>query len=302
MRLVFLGTGSGWPTKSRNVSSIALEDRGDVLLMDCGEGTQRQILYTSISFMKISRILITHFHGDHILGIPGLIQSMALAGRERPLFIAGPQGVEDLVGRLLSLGDFRRTFEVHAVPMVDGDLIDTGTHIIRAAGVKHSIPTLAYSVEEKERPGRFDREKAISLGVPEGPLFGRLQRGESVTVNGRTIEPEEVMGPSRPGLKVVYSGDTAPSESMVKLSAGADVLIHEATFSAEMVEKALDFGHSTSVHAAEIAKRAGVKRLILTHISPRYEDASPLLNEAREVFEDVEIAEDFMEITLMHND
>ena len=302
MRIVFLGTGSGWPTKKRNVSSIAVENRGDVMLMDCGEGTQRQMLYTPISFMKISRILVSHFHGDHILGIPGLIQSMALAGRERPLFIVGPEGTEDMVNKLLSLGDFKKSFDVHAIFMNDGDVIDVGNHMIRAAAVKHTVPTLAYSIEEKERAGRFYREKAISLGVPEGPAFGKLQRGESVLVNGRAIMPEEVMGPSRAGIKIVYSGDTAPCDSLRELANGADILIHEATFSGEMKEKAMEFGHSTSIQAAEIAKKAGVKRLILTHISPRYEDAGILLSEAKAVFKETYLAEDLMEFPVPYDD
>ncbi len=302
MRIVFLGTGSGWPTKRRNVSSIAVENRGDVMLMDCGEGTQRQMLYTPISFMKISRILVSHFHGDHILGIPGLIQSMALAGRERPLFIVGPEGTEDMVNKLLSLGDFKKSFDVHAIFMNDGDVIDVGNHMIRAAAVKHTVPALAYSIEEKERAGRFYREKAISLGVPEGPAFGKLQRGESVLVNGRAIMPEEVMGPSRAGIKIVYSGDTAPCDSLAELANNADILIHEATFSGEMKEKAMEFGHSTSIQAAEIAKKAGVKRLILTHISPRYEDAGILLSEAKAVFKETYLAEDLMEFPVPYDD
>jgi len=302
MRLVFLGTGSGWPTKRRNVSSIALENRGDVMLLDCGEGTQRQMLYTPISFMKINRILISHFHGDHILGIPGLIQSMALAGREKTLFIVGPEGTEDVVEKLLSLGDFKRIFEVKAISMKDRDVLDAGQQMIRSAAVKHTVLTLAYSIEEKERAGRFYRERAISLGVPEGPAFGKLQRGESILVNGRTIMPEEVMGPSRAGIKIVYSGDTAPCDSLAELAKGADILIHEATFSGEMEKKAIEFGHSTSVQAANVAKKAGVKRLILTHISPRYEDSEILLREAKAVFEETYLAEDLMEFPVHYDD
>ncbi len=301
MRLVFLGTGSGWPTKRRNVSSIALENRGDVILLDCGEGTQREMLYTPISFMKISRILISHFHGDHILGIPGLIQSMALAGREKPLFVAGPDGTEDMVEKLISIGDFKKTFEVQSLSMNDGDTIDAGNLIIRAAAVKHTTTSLAYSVEEKKRPGRFYREKAISLGVPEGPAFGRLQNGEIVVVNGRKIRQDEVTGPPRAGIKIVYSGDTAPCDSVIKLAKGADVLIHEATFSGDMEEKAREFGHSTSIQAAKIAKNAGVKRLILTHISPRYEDTDTLLSEAKAVFEETCLAEDLMEFPVPYD-
>ncbi len=295
MRLVFLGTGSGWPTKKRNVSSIVLAMNGEVLLLDCGEGTQRQLLYTSVSFMKIDRILVTHLHGDHILGIPGLIQSMALAGRERPLEILGPSGISEAVDMFLSIGEFSRSFDVRVRTMTGGESLDTGRYVITAAEAEHTVPALAYSVEEKERPGQFDREKAISMGVPEGPLFGRLQRGEAVEVNGRTIHPSDVLGLPRRGRKVVYSGDTLPCEAVLRLAHGADVLIHEATFSDELRDKAAEFGHSTALQAAEIAHKAGVKRLFLTHISPRYDDPSALLEEAKSVFEETYMAEDFTE-------
>ncbi len=295
MRIVFLGTGSGWPTKKRNVSSISLEINGHVLLLDCGEGTQRQLLYAPVSFMKIERILISHFHGDHTLGIPGLVQSMALAGREKALHIVGPEGTEALVDKLLSLGDFKRTFDIKGVSLRPGETIEEEDYIIRAVAAEHNIPALAYSIEERERAGRFDREKAISLGIPPGPMFGRLQRGESITVNGKTVSPEDVMGPSRKGRKVVYSGDTRPCKSVIELADGADVLIHEATFSEGMKEKAAEFWHSTARQAAEVAKNAGAGVLFITHISPRYEDGTILLEEAKKVFPESHLAEDFTE-------
>ena len=297
MKLVFLGTGGSYPSRERNLSSVALKMNGEVILFDCAEGTQRQMMFTSVSFMKISCILLSHFHGDHFLGLPGLVQTMYLNEREEPLDIYGPPKTVKRITALLGLGHFHPSFEIRVHDVGDGQVIDKGAYTITSCWAKHGVPNMAFAIEEKDRPGRFDKPTALALGIPEGPLFGKLQRGETVEHNGKTFTPEMVLGPSRPGRKIVYSGDTAPCDAVVELSKGADVLIHDSTGASELKEKMDEYGHSTPAGAAEIAKKAGVKHLFLTHISPRYRnDDLPMLEaEAREVFENSHVAKDFLE-------
>lgn len=298
MRLVFLGTGGSWPTKERNVSSVALKLNGDVLLFDCGEGTQRQIQHTSLSFMKVERILITHFHGDHFLGLPGLIQTMYQNDREAPLHIYGPEGTEQIVSATLELGYFKPTFQITIKDLKDGDCADCGGYTIQARDVNHGVPGLAFAVEEKKRPGKFDKPKALELGIPEGNLFSRLQRGETVTVGDKNFTPGMVLGPPRPGRKVVFSGDTVPCAGVCCLAEGADVLIHDSTGTTDIEEKMARYGHSTARQAAEVARDSNVRRLYLTHISPRYEEPEPLQDEARSIFQDSFVAEDLLEVEI----
>ncbi len=295
MKLVFLGSGGSWPTKDRNLSSVALKMNGDVILFDCAEGTQRQLFHSSLNFMHVNTILLSHFHGDHFLGLPGLIQSMYLNDRKRPLYIHGPEGTTDTVRGTLSLGYFSPTFDILTRDLVDGDIIDNEKYTITARSVDHDIPALAYAVEEKMRKGRFNPEKALALGVPEGSLFRQLQNGQEIEHNDRKIKPEEVMGPPRKGRKVVYSGDTRPSSTVIELARDSDVLIHDSTFAHELEEKAINYGHSTTVHAAKAAKEANVKVLFLTHISPRYDDGQKLEDEAKEIFKYTFCAYDFLE-------
>ncbi len=304
MKLVFLGTGSGFPSRERNVSALALQINGEVLLFDCGEGTQRQLMFSSLSFMKVRRIFISHFHGDHFLGVGGLVQSMCLNNRTAPLDIYGPEGALHFIGEFLRLGYFNQTMPVLIHEIGGGESIDFGKYFIRTLTVEHGgIPALAYSLEEPERGGKFLRERAVELGVQPGPDFRRLQQGESVKVGKRIVSPEMVIGPPRRGRKVVYSGDTRPLDAMVDFARDADVLIHEATFHSGLAERAEEFGHSTAKRAAEIAKRANVGKLYLTHFSHRYsEDPTPLLEEAKAVFSDTELARDFLEYDVMLRD
>jgi len=296
MRLIFLGTGGSYPTKERNVSSVALRMNGEVLLLDCAEGTQRQLASTDISFMRISTILISHFHGDHFLGLPGLLQTMYLNDREGPLEIIGPQGTTKLLTALLGVGYFKRGFKITLKDMVGEDEVKKGGYTIRSLKVDHDIPAIAFSVVEDLRPGKFNKPRALELGIPEGPLFGKLQRGEEISVNGEKITPEMVMGPSRPGRKIVYSGDTRAIPQMADFAKDCDVLIHDSTMDHSLLEKARDYGHSTAKEAAQCAKDAGAQKLFLTHISPRFsEDATLLEEEAKEIFESAEVAEDFLE-------
>lgn len=286
-------------SQKRNHPSIALKAFGDIFLFDCGEGTQKQLLFTTVSPMKISKIFITHYHGDHILGLPGLLQSMSLNGRENELAIYGPRGLYKIRDAIYSLGYCAIEYPIEFIEIDDGIVEETEEYIIRAQSVRHNVPALAYSIEEKKKP-RFLREKAIELGVPVGPAFGKLHNGEEVEVNGKIIKPEQVLGPPRKGIKITYSGDTRPCEEMIMLAKDSTLLIHESTFIQQEAQNAEDYGHSTAYDAAFVARESNSKELVITHISTRYgEDyAKIMLNEAKEVFENTKLAEDFMEIKL----
>ena len=302
MQIVFLGTSGSWPTPKRNVSAIAIKREAEVLLFDCGEGTQRQFMVSKLSFMQVSRVFLTHFHGDHFLGLPGLLQSMNFFGREVALEVYGPAGCESLVADLLSLGHFRAGYPVHAHDLAPGERVDAGEYTVTAFEAVHTVPAISYCLEEKERTGRFDLEKAKGLGIPPGPLYSRLQEGQPVTVGGKTFQPEQVLGPPRRGRKIVYTGDSMPHAALVEMARGADVLIHDATSDAALEEKANRYGHSSSRQAAQVAKEANVGRLVLTHMSPRYEDPATLFNDAKSVFERVQLADDFLEIDVPYPD
>lgn len=297
LNVIFLGTGGSWPTVKRNVTSIALKRGSEVLLFDCGEGTQRQFQKSKLRYMQISKIFITHFHGDHFLGLPGLIQTMQLNDRDKPLHVYGPKGMIQLLQQLLSLGYFRPGYKIVAHEVVNGDVLDFDGYVIHVLRVKHGVPALAYSLEEKMRPGKFDKPKALKLGIPEGPLFSKLQQGKTINLkDGREITPDMVLGSSRKGRKIVISGDTKPCDKMIDFSKGADVLIHDATFDSSLENVAGDYGHATASQAAEIAKKAGVDKLFLIHISPRYLDHDVLETDARKIFKNSFVSKDFQEI------
>lgn len=297
LTILFLGTGGSWPTIKRNVASIAVKRGSEVILFDCGEGTQRQFQKSNLSYMQISKIFITHFHGDHFLGIPGLIQTMQLNDREIPLYIYGPKGIDELVSKLLSLGYFKPNYKIVSNEIDEGTKLDFGDYFINILRVKHGIPALAYSLEEKMRPGKFNKAKALELKIPEGPLYSKLQRGEMITLkNGRIIKPDEVLGPPRKGRKIVISGDTTPIEKMIDFAKNADVLIHEATFDSSLDNISTEYGHTTAYQAAEIAKKSNVEKLYLTHISPRYMDNKILEEDAMKIFKKSYIPKDFQEI------
>lgn len=297
MKLIFLGTGGSMPTKERGLTSIALRREGELLLFDCGEGTQRQMTHTNVSPMKVDAIFITHFHGDHFLGVPGLVQTMSLMDRERNLEIYGPPGTEEKISSLLKIPTYSLKFDIEVRDLTPGDKVRREGYQIETAEIKHSAPGIAYSVVEDERPGKFHVEKAKELGLEPGPKYSHLQEGEAIELSdGTTIEPEQVVGPPRPGRKITYSSDTRPSEEILKLAEDADVLIHDGTFGADLEEEAQEGGHSTVKQAAQIAKEANVEKLVLTHPSPRYSDLSELENEAQEIFPNSVFVEDLMEI------
>ncbi len=297
-----MGTGGAWPTKKRNVSSTALIFRDKVILVDCGEGTQRQIHWSNFSFMKISHVLITHFHTDHFLGLFGLIESMYLNEREKPLEIIGPLGLSRLIDSLVTLGMIKNAFPIRVTEMDDGGILDIEGASVTAFVNSHGVRSLGYVIRENNRKGKFNRDKAKELGIPEGPLFGKLQRGDDITIEEKVIVPEMVMGPPRPGRRLVFSGDTHLCPELVKQAADADVLVHESTYGEDMSEKAKEYKHSTAKLAAEAARDAGARYLILTHISPRYDDTAQLIMEAKKVFENTIIAEDLTEVMVPYRD
>ncbi|MCW3137093.1 MAG: ribonuclease Z [Methanophagales archaeon] len=304
LRITFLGTGGSTPTPNRNPSAIAVNREGELMLFDCGEGTQRQMMRAKTG-MAVSSIFITHFHADHVLGIPGLLQTMALQGRKEPLEIFGPRYIDKFLYHLLSLGYVGKGFEVKAIELKPGDEVRRQKYRIKAIKTVHNVESIGYVLEEDVRPGRFNRERAIELGIKPGPLFSRLQSGHTITVDGREIRPEQVLGPPRPGRKIVYTGDTRPCESVVEASRGADLLIHDSSMSEEVKQYAIEYMHSTALEAAEVAKEAGVRKLILTHISARYSDlgsAMRLEEEAKRVFENVEVAKELMTVEVRYRD
>lgn len=284
MELCFLGTGATLPSISRNVSSTAVLTDEGILLFDCGEGTQRQMMIHGVSFMKVRWIALSHFHGDHMLGLPGLLQSMELMNRKEPLNIYGPEGTERLLHLMALAGLIGPSFPVIPKSLRHSDVVALGRHRLMAVRAKHTVPALAYRLDAPVRPGRFYPKKAKKLGLEPGPIFGKLQRGETVTWKGRSITPSMVLGPPRPGPSVGYAVDTRPTRFITIGMKGVDALIFDSTFASEMISRARMTGHSTAAEAAEVAKKCGARKLYLTHISGRYDDVRILVNEARAVF------------------
>jgi ribonuclease Z len=300
MRVIFLGTAGSVPTLTRSLPAVLIKRQNEQLMFDCGEGVQRQMLKAKAGFHRKMKIFVSHMHGDHVLGLPGLLQTMALMGREKKLEVYGPVGIRQFLDCVRESLRFGLTFpvEIHEVCGA-GVVCEEKAYTVEAAGANHVVSGFAYAFVEKLRPGKFYPEKARALGVPEGELWSKLQHGDKIKLqNGRVVSPEEVMGSSRKGRKIVYTGDTRPFKGFAKLAAGADLVIHEATFDDTLSEKAELDGHSTPSQAGQQAKRAKAKKLVLTHISARYADAGVLLEQAQKVFKNTLVAEDFMELEL----
>lgn len=315
MQVTFLGTSSGVPTRARNVSAVALRlpQRSELWLFDCGEGTQHQFLRSDLRLSQLRRVFVTHMHGDHVFGLPGLLASLGLAGSSNGVDLYGPDPLEAYlqgvlrtsstrIGYPLAVHRVREAAENGTVLLEDDDII------VRTTPLTHRVPAYAYRIEEKPRPGRFDVDQARALAIPPGPIYAALKRGETVSLDdGRRIDGRQLCGPTRPGVSVVYCTDTVFCEAAVALARGADLLIHEATFSHGEAEMAFQRQHSTSTMAAQTAAEAGVQQLVLTHLSPRYApgnvtSADDLLAEAQAIFPNTILAKDFLSLDVSPRD
>ena len=290
--VVFLGTAASAPTAARGTSATLLRRGGDRVLVDCGEGTQRQLLRSDTGLIDFEDIFLTHLHADHVLGLPGMLKTFALRGRELPIRVHGPRGTRALLANLgVLIG--RLTYGLDVVELGAGDVVERDGYRIEPFAVAHGVGALGYALREETRPGRFDVGAANGLGVPDGPARGALQRGETVTLgDGHVVRPDEVVGPARAGRTVVLTGDTAPAASVVEAAAGADLLVHEATFLADERGRARETGHSTAGEAALVGREADVGLLALTHVSARY-PLSAITDEACQLFPRTVVARDF---------
>jgi ribonuclease Z len=293
LSLTFLGTSAAVPTAARNLSGLFLKRGGDAFLVDCGEGTQRQMIRFGTGF-SLRAVLFTHFHADHYLGIIGMLRTFAMQNVPGPLTLYGPRPAAALLPQALHLGIEQLGYPLEIVELAPGEALRGDGYRIEAFATHHRAPSLGYALVEDARPGKFDLERAGALGVAAGPLFGRLQRGEAVTLpGGRTVRPEDVLGPPRPGRRVVVSGDTRPCETTTAAAEGADLLVHESTFGDEEAARAVETTHSTAREAARVAREAGARRLVMTHLSNRYDtDPGTLLRQAQVEHEASEVAED----------
>jgi ribonuclease Z len=290
--VVFLGTAGSMPTARRGPSATLVRRGGERLLFDCGEGTQRQLLRSDVGLVDLHEVFLTHFHADHFLGLPGMLKTFALRGREVPLTIYGPRGLEELLQALRRIFG-RLTYEVAVVELAAGAALPRDGYELRTFAARHGRDALGYALVEEERPGRFDVATADALGVPFGPERGALQDGEAVTLpDGRIVTPEQVLGEARPGRKLVLTGDTAPSDAIVEVAFEVDLLVHEATFCEDEADRAHETEHSTALEAARVAHDARVRLLALTHLSSRY-GAGEVEREARTVFPDTVVPRDF---------
>jgi len=326
MELIILGSSAAIPVRERNLSSTALKYKNELLLFDCGEDTQRSLVEAGLKFNKPLKILISHFHGDHIIGLPGLLFRFVLNNRTAPVTIFGPVNlflylsvhkkvlglkpnypitvieIDDKQNQLIIYEGLDSELPKEKLNMKENTIFDGKKYSLNFTLVDHSVLAFAYSFIEKPRNGKFNPEKAIEFGIPESSLWKKLQEGESIDYKGKLIDPikESIVGPKRKGRKVTYSGDTSPCKSLIDLGRNSDILIHEATFSKELSEMAIEKKHSTATDAANVAKKMEAKQLILTHISSRYRDDSllELLEEAKEIFPNTLIAEDLMRVEI----
>jgi ribonuclease Z len=302
IRVTFLGTAASRPTVGRNVSAVCVQREGDLMLFDCGEGTQRQMMRYGSGF-ALESIFVSHLHADHFLGITGLLRTMGLQGRSDTLEIFGPPGSAPVLRAAVDLGVDRVGFPVRIEERQPGERVSRAEYDVVAVPVSHGTAALGWALEEHDRLGRFDVDRARALGVPEGPLFGELHRGNAVEVDGRTVTPSDVVGPPRPGRRIVYTGDTRPSDRVVEAARDADLLVHDCTFGDEEADRARETYHATAAEAAEVARRAGARRLVLTHLSARYsENARILEEEAGRVFPGAVVAHDGLVVEIPYRD
>lgn len=298
MKLVFLGTSAAQPTVDRGMTCICLVLDREILMFDAGEGAQIAFQRSKLGWNKKMRIFVTHLHGDHCVGILGLLQTMSLQSRTEPVDIFGPPGIDEFLAANLKILNFGLTFPVRIIRIKEGLVFDDPIYTIHACEAEHSIQAYSYLFTEKDRPGKFHPEKARQLAVPEGRLWHELQRGNEVNVGDKKVKPSDVMGEKRKGKKIGISGDTRPTAKLEEFFKGCDYITFDSTYSDTLRDKAKENFHSTSVEAAELAKKAQVTNLILTHFSARYEDAKELVKEAKGVHNSVIAAKDLMEIEI----
>jgi len=302
MQLVFLGTSSAVPTAQRGLSSIVLARGGELLLFDAGEGMQRNFIKAGLGMNKKMKVFISHMHADHCVGLLGLMQTMALQGREKSMDIFGEPRVEEFVRENMRIINFGLTFDVnvHTIEK-EGVVVRESDYEVRCCKASHSIPSYAFCLEEFDRPGIFDINEARRLGIPEGELYGKLQRGEDIVHGGATVKSAQVVGSPRKGRKIGISGDTRPTEELVRFFQNCDVLIFESTYGNDKQQKAIENWHSTAAEAAALAKQAGAKKLFLTHFSARYDETAVLVSEAATLHQSVEAAEDLRSVEIPYS-
>lgn len=298
MKLVFLGTSAAQPTEFRGLSCICLEREGEILMFDAGEAAQIAYFKSGLGWNKKMKIFVTHLHGDHVVGILGILQTMSMQHRTEPLEIYGPSGIEEFISANIKVLNFGLSFPILISTIKEGIVFDSKTYSIMACKARHSITAYSYLFAEKDKPGRFNVEKAKALEIPEGNLWHKLQNGENITINDKIITPNEVLGEKRSGKKIGISGDTIPTNELEKFFENCDYLVFDSTFLDELKNKAAETCHSTAKQAAILGKNANVKNLILTHFSARYKDEYEHLKEAQAIHSSVITAKDLLEIEI----
>jgi len=298
MKIVFLGTSAAQPTENRGLSCICLERDGEILMFDAGEAAQISYMKSGLGWNKKMKLFVTHLHGDHCVGILGLLQTMSMQNRTETLEIFGPSGIEEFISANIKVLNFGLSFPILITIIKEGKILENEKFSIYVCKANHSITAFSYLFEEKDKPGRFNLETAKQLGIPEGELWSKLQKGHEITINGKIITPEQVLGEKRPGKKIGISGDTMPTKELEKFFKNCDYLVFDSTFLNEEKQKAQDTCHSTATQAAILGKNAGVKNLILTHFSARYKDEIGHLQEAQKIHDSVITAKDLLEIEI----
>lgn len=298
MKLVFLGTAGAQPTVDRGLTCICLEKEAEILMFDAGEGAQLSYLKSGLGWNKKMKIFVTHLHGDHCVGILGLLQTMTMQNRTEPLEIYGPKGIEEFIAANIKVLNFGLSFPVMITSIEEEKVVDEKTYSVFSCKADHSVPAYSYLFEEKDKPGRFNTEKAKQLGIPEGKLWNQLQNGHEIKVGDKIVKPSEVLGEKRPGKKIGISGDTRPTKELEEFFKNCNYLSFDSTFLDELKDKAIETHHSTAKEAATLAKNANVENLILTHFSARYKDESVLVDEAKTIHGSVIGAKDLLEIEI----